>query len=97
MVGGTSSDNDFLDNVELISLDPLSHPVPECLRQLENYPVGMRRGGGATLNGDLVWDIHNRLEINVEGFIAGHPVVCGGYRGSAMDACYTYDSVEDSW
>ncbi len=38
-----------LDDVELISLDPVNHPVPECLKQLGNFPTSMSSGGGQAL------------------------------------------------
>ena len=39
------------DDVGLVSLDPVNHPVPECLKQLGSYPTKMYLGGGAALSG----------------------------------------------
>ncbi len=49
MVVGGYGDNDWIDDVELISLDPVNHPVPECLRRLRNFPAAISAGGGAAL------------------------------------------------
>ena len=38
MVVGGYDGNERLDTVELISLDPVNHPVPDCLRQLGELP-----------------------------------------------------------
>ncbi len=47
VVGGYNQNT--LNIVELISLDPVNHPVPDCLKQLGNFPVGMHSAGGAAL------------------------------------------------
>jgi hypothetical protein len=46
VVGGTQ----VSDRVELISLDPASHPVPDCLRNLNPFPTNVHGGAGAVLN-----------------------------------------------
>ncbi len=54
MVVGGVADGGELDDVELISLDPVNHPVPDCLKQLGNFPTPIIWGGGAALqNGKL--------------------------------------------
>ncbi len=40
-----------MDTVELISLDPENHPVPDCLKDLANYPLRVRGAAGAELQG----------------------------------------------
>ena len=40
-----SGPDHYLDEVELVSLDPALHPVPGCLSQLNPMPVPT--GGGA--------------------------------------------------
>ncbi len=48
VVGGYDSADD-LDEVELVSLDPISHPVPDCLQRLGNFPRPAVTAGGAVL------------------------------------------------
>ncbi len=48
VVGGRDSTG-RTDKVELVSLDPGNHPVPECLKQLANYPVALQGAAGASL------------------------------------------------
>ena len=38
MVIGGFSNGSYLDDVELVSIDPISHPVPDCLSQLNPLP-----------------------------------------------------------
>ena len=42
-------DEDFndLDDVELVSLDPILQPLPECLNGLNSFPVGTDGHAGA--------------------------------------------------
>ena len=47
VVGGNNGVN--LNNIELISLDPANHPVPDCLKQPAGYPRAMFKAGGAAL------------------------------------------------
>ncbi len=49
VVGG--SDYGQLNEVELVSLDPENHPVPECLRSLAPYPLSVEAASGAELQG----------------------------------------------
>ncbi len=49
VVGGYDS-RGRIDDVDLVSLDPVNHPVPECLKQLGSYPTDMYSGGGAALS-----------------------------------------------
>ena len=51
-VGGFGSGVGRLDTVELISLDPVSNPVPECLRSLAAFPEAVLSPAGATLEGN---------------------------------------------
>ncbi len=46
MLAGGGGDT---DHVELISLDPVNHPVPLCLRTLATLPVDTRGAAGAAL------------------------------------------------
>ncbi len=38
-VGGVSPDLTYT-NVELVSLEPATHPIPYCLRRLRHFPGG---------------------------------------------------------
>ena len=38
----------FLDTVEVISPEPQSHEVPECLKTLGNFPTTIERAVGTT-------------------------------------------------
>ncbi len=49
MVVGGFDGTAKLDTVELISLDPVNHPVPDCQKHLGNFPVKLRSAGGAAL------------------------------------------------
>ena len=44
-IGG--SDGLYLDDVELISLDPILQPVPDCLAQLNPLPEAIYYAAGA--------------------------------------------------
>ena len=50
VVAGLDSGN--VDTVELVSLDPLNHPVPDCLKDLAPYPIRVRGASGAELQGE---------------------------------------------
>ena len=52
VVGGLVGDS-FLSTVELVSLDPTGHPVPDCLKRRNNFPVLIGGASGASLtNGE---------------------------------------------
>ena len=52
MVIGGYSTGGIKDSVEIVSLDAIKHPVPECFRKRSNFPRSMQRGAGfATDNG----------------------------------------------
>ncbi len=51
VVGGYNITEDKLDQVELISLDPENHPVPNCLRNLGPFPLPLSGASGAELRG----------------------------------------------
>lgn len=65
VVGGVDPDHELRQNltddfytneqyrrkdVRLISLDAERHPVPECLEDLSNYPMGITGAVGAALD-----------------------------------------------
>ncbi len=50
VVGGLNDFNSQVNAVELVSLDPINHPVPDCLRNLGRYPVPVEGAAGATLH-----------------------------------------------
>ncbi len=52
MVVGGSTSSGSVDQVELVSLDPDNHPVPECLKNLGPFPVEEYLAAGAELQGD---------------------------------------------
>ncbi len=37
------------DTVELLSLDPENHPVPDCLKSLRSFPEAISSAAGAAL------------------------------------------------
>ncbi len=39
------------NTTELVSLDPVRHPVPECLKTLQPYPYGVNSANGGTVRG----------------------------------------------
>ena len=47
VIGGYSYSRGSLDDVELLSLDPTTYPVPDCLAQLNPLPVPIRAAAGA--------------------------------------------------
>ncbi len=49
VVGGSATG--FIDTVELVSLDPDNHPIPECLKSLGPFPVINSHASGAELQG----------------------------------------------
>ena len=49
MVVGGLGDPGAVRTVDLISLDPVNHPVPDCLKKLGDFPERMYGGGGAAL------------------------------------------------
>ncbi len=57
MVVGGFNGGGRLDTVELISLDPVNHPVPDCLKQLGNYPEDMFFAGGAALENGRFYNV----------------------------------------
>ena len=46
-IGGFNGGEGDLDNVELVSLDPTSQPVPDCLTQLGPVTTSVRNAAGA--------------------------------------------------
>ena len=51
VIGGyTSPTTTFLDDVELVPIDPDLYPVPECLSQLNPFPVPRAAMAGALDN-----------------------------------------------
>ena len=45
-IGGRDSSS-YLDDVELVSLDPILQPVPDCLAQLNPLPEATAYAAGA--------------------------------------------------
>ena len=53
VLGGYNGGEGDLDNVELVSLDPTSQPVPDCLMRLNPLPATLRNAAGALdINGE---------------------------------------------
>jgi len=46
-VGGYNNNNSYIENVEIVSLDPISSPVPDCLTELNQFPVYSYGSAGA--------------------------------------------------
>ena len=55
MVVGGLTGGDRLDTVELVSLDPQNHPVPECLKSLNPFPTRDFLAFGAELQGGTIF------------------------------------------
>ncbi len=49
VVGGFLENGDPTESVDLVSLDPINHPVPECLRTLRNHIGDYGQAAGAML------------------------------------------------
>ena len=47
MVIGGYKDTSYLDDVELVSINPALNPVPECLSQLNSLPLPLTGAAGA--------------------------------------------------
>ena len=45
VIGGYN--NDYIDDVELVPIDPALHPVPDCLSQLNPLPLSTEGAAGA--------------------------------------------------
>ncbi len=71
-----------ITDVYLISLDPIRHPVPDCLRRRRPYPVAMRAAVGASIYG--AW----RDPVVCGGYVPDE-------FGTAQ--CYVYSSKMDAW
>ena len=46
VVGG---DNEAADSVELLSLDGIANPIPDCLQELNGFPIRVTGAAGASL------------------------------------------------
>ena len=46
-IGGETTNGDVLDDVELVPVDPIFHPVPDCLTQLNSLPEVTKYTAGA--------------------------------------------------
>ena len=46
LIGGWT--NRRLDTVEVVSADPVSNPVPECMKNISSFPVRIRYAVGTT-------------------------------------------------
>ena len=46
-IGGEISDDLAIDDVELVSLDPILHPIPDCLSQLNPLPEVTKYAAGS--------------------------------------------------
>ena len=57
-IGGNGYPDNVLDDVELVSLDPILHPVPDCLTRLNPLPVPTQWASGAV-------DYTSMLSINI--------------------------------
>ena len=47
IIGGHKG-NGNLDTVEVVSADPISNPVPECMKNIRSFPMGIRWAVGTT-------------------------------------------------
>ena len=90
-------DGSAVYDVELVSLDPILSPVPDCLTELNPFPMTSYSSAGA-LDYSGTSSIFSRtvLETHRIGHFAGGgiPFVCGG---SGVDLCYRYVAASDEW
>ena len=56
MVIGGYEDTSYLDDVELVSINPVLNPVPECLSQLNSLPLSLTGAAGA-VDYSRKWDL----------------------------------------
>ena len=61
IIGGYQSGN-YLDTVEVVSADPISNPVPECMKNISSFPVRIRWAVGTTFGALEDKNIMLRLE-----------------------------------
>ena len=83
VIGGISSGSTNLVEVELVTLDPENNPVPPCLGNLRELPVGRYAAAGAV-------DEEGNPFICGGNFFDGSEIVYN-------DECYKYDTQRDSW
>ncbi len=89
-----------VNTTELVSLDPLKHPVPECLKILEPYPYEVSSANGGMLGGtDGSMSPLTCLSYYLFKDII---IVCGGrtsgVAGSAYPRdCHKYDPLKNKW
>ncbi len=53
-MNSTSFDQVFIKKVELVSLDPDRHPVPDCLRRRADFPSKMEGASGAEISEGII-------------------------------------------
>ena len=82
VVGGYNGTN--LAEVELATLDPFNKPVPPCLGDLNDFPIGIYASAGA------VDEVGNP-------FICGGVHLWDSRRLEVFNRCYKYDPQSDSW
>ena len=54
VVAGGATIDGYLDDVEVISLDPVGHPVPDCRRKLAPLPIPNTGGAGGVNRGKVI-------------------------------------------
>ena len=93
-------DGSAVYDVELVSLDPILSPVPDCLTQLNPFPMTSYSAAGA-LDYSGTSSIFSRtvLETHRIGHFAGGgiPYVCGGGPSYYSDLCHKYVATSDEW
>ena len=107
VIGGNDDpfgNSPYFSTVELVSLDPASNPVPECLTNIADIPnvmgisfasVGM--SSGVSHNGNLKKEYFPQHTLLI--FIDGKPLLCGGQTSltESLPSCYAYIPSNDSW
>ncbi len=76
VVGGATT-----NETELISLEPESHPVPSCLRNLQPYPYMVRNAVGGAVAGGMV-------PLVCTGYVP---------NGGLLGDCLQYNAHTDLW
>ncbi len=49
VVGGRRPGTTFIDEVDVVSLDPINRPVPDCLRKRRQFPYGVTQASAEAI------------------------------------------------
>ena len=101
VVGGFNYST-HVDIVEVISLDPLRNPVPDCMKNLQPFPFPFVDAAGDTMDGKKGLNLFGKKLISFSA--DDMPMICGGYSVNMLgmgpafnDKCWKYNPTNDSW